>query len=271
MPQLPDNYPQILVVIPMYGKEEYTNACVEAVTMNYGTGYPIEILVVDDGSKIPYANPKINILRLPENTGFTNAANQGILWGRDRFDYILLLNNDTLPHPGFLKELVEVAEADPLIGIAASVRFHPKKEGQPYELCGADLIRGYQHFTDKKTIDNAPRIIEANWIPLCSGLLKMEMIREVGLLDKRYRNHCSDSSYCLEVKIRGWKVILATASIVTHHLSVTTRANDIKVEGDQRIFLERLAGLDYQKIMASMPLDGESKTWGRLSFEVYKK
>ena len=259
------------VIIPMYGKEDYTNRCIEHLTNHYGTGEPIEILVVDDGSETPYVNPKVNVLRLDTNSGFTNATNQGILWFGDRMDYLLLLNNDTEPHAGFLHELVEVAEADKSIGITASVRYHPTRPEHPYELCGSDLIRGYQHFTDKKTLDNAPRAIDCNWIPLASGLLRMDMIRECGLLDKRYRNHCSDSNYCLEVKIRGWKVVLASQSIVTHHLSVTTTANKVRVEEDQKLFLERLANLDYQKIMSVMPLDGEAKTYGKLTFEVYKK
>lgn len=263
---------RIVVVIPMYGKEEYTNKCVEMVTANYGTGQPIEIVVVDDGSEKLYENPKVNVLRLDENSGFTNAANQGILWAQYRnADYVLLLNNDTEPHPGFMQELLLVAEKDESIGIACSVRFHPTKPEHPYELCGSDLIRGYQHFTDKETLDKAPEAIDCNWIPLCSALMRMDMIRDVGLLDKRYRNHCSDSNYCLEAKIRGWKVILVPTSIVTHHLSVTTTANKVRVDDDQRIFLERLAGLDYAKIMSVLPLDGEAKTWGKLSFEVYKK
>ena len=261
-----------VVVIPMFGKEEYTNKCIEKVTHNYGTGEPIEILVVDDGSETPYENPKVNVLRLDKNSGFTNAANQGILWAQYRnSDYVLLLNNDTEPELGFLQELLLVSEADESIGISCSVRYHPTRPEHPYELCGSDLIRGYQHFTDKETLNNAPAVIDCNWIPLCSALMRMDMIRDVGLLDKRYRNHCSDSSYCIEAKIRGWKVVLVPTSIVTHHLSVTTTANKVKVEDDQRIFLERLAGLDYQKLMREMPLDGEAKTFGKLDFTVYKK
>jgi len=263
---------RIAVVIPMYGKAEYTRKCVELVKANYGTGQPIEIVVVDDGSPEPFVDPTINVVRLDKNSGFTAAANAGILWAQVRnADYVMLLNNDTEPHPGFMQELLQVIEADDSIGIACSVRYHPKKAEQPYELCGSDLIRGYQYFTDRAGLDKAPPVIDCNWIPLCSALMRMDMIREVGLLDKRYRNHCSDSSYCLEVKIRGWKVVLVPSSIVTHHLSVTTSANGVNVDTDQRLFLERLAGLEYQKIMAAMPLDGEAKTFGRLTFEVYTK
>lgn len=264
--------PRIVVVVPMFNKAEYTRKCVELLKKNYGTGEPIEILVVDDGSEIPYEDHTINVIRLDENSGFTAAANEGILWAQYRnADYVLLLNNDTEPHLGFLQELLLVSEADKSIGISSSVRYHPTKTEQPYELCGSDLIRGYQYFTDEEGLAKAPPVIDINWAPLCSGLMRMDMIREVGLLDKRYRNHCSDSSYCLEVKIRGWKVVLVPSSIVTHHLSVTTKSNNVNVEKDQRIFLERLAGLDYQKLMREMPLDGEAKTWGKLDFTVYTK
>ena len=261
---------RVVVVIPMFGKEEYTRKCVDTVKKNYGTGEPIEIVVVDDGSPTPFVDPLINVVRLDTNSGFTAAANEGIIWAQYRnADYVLLLNNDTECEPGWLKELVDVMEADPKIGIAASVRRHPNREGQPIELCGSDLIRGFQYFTDEKSLPDIP--IPCNWIPLCSGLLRMDMVREIGLLDKKFRNHCSDSSYCLVAKIRKWGVVIVPTSIVVHHLSVTTTANNVLVDDDQRLFLEQLAGLDYAKIMQSMPIDSEAKTWGRLSFEVYKR
>lgn len=263
---------RVVVVIPMFGKAEYTRECVRLTKLNYGTGEPIEILVVDDGSSEPFVDPTINVIRLEKNSGFTAASNAGILWAQYRnADYVLLLNNDTEPEFGFLQELLVVMESDSTIGIAASVRVHPDREGHKYELCGSDIIRGYQHFTDLKSIDGAPEVLDANWIPLCSGFLRMDMIREIGLLDKRFRNHCSDSEMCLRAKFNYWKVMLATKSRVVHHLSVTTTANGVVVDDDQRIFLEKLAGLETQKLLAAMPLDGEAGTYGRLSFEVYKK
>lgn len=254
----------------MYGKEEYTHKCVELTKKNYGTGKEIEILVVDDGSPKPFKDHTINVIRIEKNSGFTAATNEGILWAQYRnCDYVLCLNNDTEPEPFFLKELLDVMEADETIGIAGSIRYHPNKEGQPYELCGADIIRGFQYFTDKKSLSDIP--IDCNWLPLCSGLLRMDMVREIGILDKRFRNHCSDSEYCLRAKTKDWRVVFVCKSVVVHHLSVTTKHNNITVDEDQKKFLEQIAGLEYQKLMLAMPLDGEAKTYGKLSFEVYKK
>jgi GT2 family glycosyltransferase len=263
---------RIVVVIPMFGKEEYTNKCVEKVKENYGTGEPIEILVVDDGSPTPYVNPTINVIRLDKNSGFTAATNAGILWAQHRnVDYVLLLNNDTEPEPRFLKYLVDALENDHSLGIAASIRRHPNREPQSMELCGSDLIRGYQYFTDEKSLDGKDIPIPCNWVPLCSGLLRMDMIREIGMLDKRFRNHCSDSSYCLWAKINHWGVVIVPKSIVVHHLSITTTENKVMVDDDQKLFLEKISGIDYANIMSAMPLDGEAGTYGRLLFEVYKK
>jgi len=258
----------VCVVIPMYGKSEYTDKCVEYTMKN--AGVPADILVVDDGSPKPYTTKEnVTVLRIEKNSGFTNAVNQGILWALKRdYDHVLLLNNDTEPENDFLKHLVDSMD-DPTVGISCSVRRHPKKKGESIELCGSDLIRGFQYFTEESKLPKDP--IPCNWVPLCSGLLRVSMIREIGLLDKRMRNHCSDTEYCFRAKFAEWKVMLVPKSIVVHHLSVTTTANGVLVDDDQRLMLEKIAGLDYAKLMTAMPLDGEKKTWGRLNFEVYTK
>jgi len=256
------------VVIPMYGQEKYTYKCIDFVRKN--AGYEHDIVVVDDGSKDKFINPLVNVIRLDKNSGFTAAVNAGILWSQKLdYEYVLLLNNDTEPEQNFLKELVDVMESDKTIGIAGSVRRHPKKKGEPIELCGSDLIRGFQYFTEEAKLPKDP--IPCNWFALCSGLLRVDMLREIGILDKRMRNHCSDTDLCFRAKFAGWGVVIVPKSIVVHHLSVTTTANGVLVDDDQRIMLEKVAGLDYAKLMTAMPLDGEAKTWGRIIFETYTK
>lgn len=270
--------PRIWCVIPMYGKEEYTNHCIDLATKNSGVD-DLEILVVDDGSEKPFEGPiringcKVWTMRLDENSGFTNATNKGILMAlshpmnvnKPEVDYIHCLNNDTEPKPDFIRHLLNVMEADPRVGIAGSVREYP--DGR-VELCGADLIRGHQYFADPGMPMDP---IEVNWLPICSGLIRTEMIRYIGLLDPRFRNHCSDSDYCLRAKMWRWKVILVPQSRVIHHLSVTTTSLGVNAGKDQQLFIEKLAGLDYAALMKEVPLDIESKTYGKLDFTTYQK
>jgi GT2 family glycosyltransferase len=255
---------RVCIVIPMYGKSEYTRKCVDMTIANAGID-SYDILVVDDGSPDQYTDDRVIHLRLKENTGYTNATNQGILWAGERYEYILCLNNDTEPEAGFLSELVSIMDADPTVGIAGSIRTY--LDGR-IELCGADLIRGHQYFADA----NLPETpMEVNWFPICSGLLRVQMIREIGVLDKRFRNHCSDSDYCLRAKINGWKVVLAPKSRVLHYLSVTTKENKVDPDLDQRKFIEKLAGMDYAQIMKVIPLDASINAWGKIEFNFYQK
>lgn len=260
---------KVCIIIPMFGQKEYTQKCIEYVYKNAGCDF--QIVVVDDGSVKPFLPSdsiyNVEIIRIEKNSGFTHAVNSGILWAQKKdYDYVMLLNNDTEGEDGFVDELVRCMESDPKIGISGSVRRHTNRERECIELCGSDLIRGYQYFADEDKLPKEP--IECNWIAFCSVMIRMSMIRELGLLDKRMRNHCSDTEYCFRAKVNYWKVMLVPKSIVLHHLSVTTTANNILVDDDQRIMLEKLAGLEYAKLMAVMPLDGEAKTWGRLTFEV---
>jgi GT2 family glycosyltransferase len=252
----------------MYGQAEYTRKCIELTRLNAGIPeQDYDILVVDDGSQEYFTHSEALVLRLKENSGYTNAQNQGILWAGERYDYVHCLNNDTEPHPDFLKHLLDEMEKDESIAIASSVRIYPKDN--LVELYGLDLIRGYQCVTKPENLKD--EVIECNWVPLCSALVRVDVIRELGILNKQMKNHSSDLEYCLRVKQAHYKIIVVTRSQVIHHHEVTTSANKITPEKDQRVLLEILAGLPYQQFMAKIPLDAEQGTYGRLTFEVYQK
>ena len=93
---------KILVIIPMYGEEEYTRKCIDFCIKHAGIVH--DLLVVDDGSPIPFSDERIPTLRIDKNGGYTPAVNQGILYAQERmYEYVLLLNNDTEAEPNFLK------------------------------------------------------------------------------------------------------------------------------------------------------------------------
>jgi GT2 family glycosyltransferase len=254
----------------MYGQAAYTRKCIDLTLKN--AGVPIDVLVVDDGSPEAfyaveeYEGANVQVLRLFENTGYTNATNQGILWAQKRdYDFVHLLNNDTEPYPDFIKHLVEAMKDD--VAVASSVRLYPKED--LVELYGIDLLRGYQAVTKMPNLKD--EVVECNWVPLCSALVRMDVVREVGLLDKAMRTHSSDLDYCLRIKIAHHRIIVVTNSRVIHHHEVTTKACGITPERDQMALLEKLAGLHYAQFMARIPLDCEGQTYGQLRFEVIKK
>jgi len=261
---------KIAVIIPMFGKEELTRKCIEFTLKN--AGVPVDIVVVDDGSPIPYEDERATIIRLEQNRGYTGATNEGILHAQKlEYDYVHLLNNDTEPEPNFIKVLHDVMQKESAIGIAGSVRKLVTDSEMCYELFGEDMIRGYQRVCNQDMLKDLPEIIHTYWVPLCSSLVRMDMIREIGLLDKQMRTWCSDTDYCFRANFAHWNVSIIPASIVLHIHQGTTGTNISEgVSKDQQVALQKISGFHYANLMTKMPLDCESKSYGKISFEVIK-
>lgn len=258
----------ICVIIPVFNFPEMTTECLESVITN--AGMKVDILIVDDGSSIPYMDLRVFNLALGKNTGFTNAINQGILWCGDKYKYVHLLNNDTIARPGFIKVLYDLMEKDNTIGIASSVRLTIVNGVKIIQGYGIDLICGYHSITEGWA-NNGQAIAYCDWLPLCSTLVRMEMIRYIGLLDRRFRDHCSDNDFCIRANQDGWKVVSVPESKVEHIGRVTTTHNKIETKADQELFIRKLAGIQTQELMNRLPLDSEAGTWGSMQFGTYNK
>ena len=263
----------IVVIIPMYGFSELTDKCV-ALTMQ-NAGVEVDILVVDDGSQIPYRNQDADyVLRLDENTGFTNAINQGILYAMREnpyLKYIHLLNNDTEPEPDFIKYLVDAMNTYKDIAIAASTKIL-EREPLLIENAAIDLLFGWHCFTDYHLSEE---IKDITFTGFTSVLLRVDAIQEIGLLDKRMRNYCSDNDYCFRAIQNGYKVVVVPKSRVFHERETTTRANGVQTGSDQKILFDKLSGVDIQKVLDRLPLDhtedSNRQNYGRLKLEIYEK
>jgi len=256
---------KICAIVPMCGFPEMTKKCIDYTFKN--AGVDCEILVVDDGSPEPFQDARVSVLRLEKNSGFTNATNQGILWCKDRFDYVLLLNNDTEPEPDFIKYLLEALEKDSEIGIAGSSRIIYQEGGKPLiENFGVDLISGYQAYT---TTDLDKEIVYVAWLPVCSALIPMEIIRYVGLLDKNMKTFCSDNDYCIRVQQLGYRIALVPKSKVKHFHMHTVKHMKIEGSQDQLVLLGKLACRLQTQLLETYPLDYEQNTWGKLDFTIH--
>ncbi len=263
---------QVLVVIPMFNHHAITKRCIDLTLKN--AGMQVDILVVDDGSHKHFLATEydfnVHVLRLDENSGYTNATNQGILWGKHKYKYVHLLNNDTLPKAGFIKILYDYMEANDVVGIAGSVRLN-KLDGKKFtEIHGIDLIRGYQLVYEGWIEPNDSRwkseALICDWFPVCSALVRTKMMKYIGILDPQFRNHCSDSDYCIRANHNKWNVVVLPKSQVVHEHQTTVRDHNEHVGIDQKLFIEKIAGIKYQQLMSRLPLDKEQNYWGTLTF-----
>lgn len=112
--------PYFSVIIPLYNKAPYVHKAVESVIGQTHTDW--ELWIVDDGStdgsseivKV-YTDTRIQIIRLEENVGVSNARNKGVSLSTS--PYITFLDADDWWEPTFLKEMAGLIERHPNAGI----------------------------------------------------------------------------------------------------------------------------------------------------------
>ena len=111
------------IVIPVWNQLEATRDCINSIERN--TLYPHRLIIIDNASGNKTAKymddlqkdrkTKVLLLRNKENQGFIKAVNKGVL--QATAEYVCILNNDTFVTDGWLKEMINIINEDPAIGI----------------------------------------------------------------------------------------------------------------------------------------------------------
>src|SRR5258708_40341915 len=111
---------KVAVVTVNYNTDEDTKALLRSLEHVKKNDFEIEIIVVDNGSKIalllPYKEKKENVtsIRSDVNTGFAGGYNIGIRKAIENgADFVLIVNNDTLTDSEMIVNLLEVLGSDP--------------------------------------------------------------------------------------------------------------------------------------------------------------
>ena len=99
----------ISIIIPHFNKSELTNRLVLSLQAFCGK---CEILVFDDGSKIPYVNPEVRVCRVDENMGFLYASRAALAIAKG--DIKILINNDVLITGDILTPVEKQIKSSPL-------------------------------------------------------------------------------------------------------------------------------------------------------------
>ncbi len=226
---------KIVISIINFRTADLTQKCVESVLSDL-EGIDGQIVIVDnnsgDGSADIIQNwiekqniDQTTLVRSPKNLGFSGGHNLAI--ATCEAEYYLVLNSDALLQPGFLKSVIETADANPKAGFITPILSY--QDGTVQTSCfrfhspASELIRSAKtgfvtRLFSKYHIDlGTEPTSEIEWASFACILLRTEMFKEIGPMDEGYFLYFEDAEYCLRAGRAGWGIRQDRQAHAIHH------------------------------------------------------
>jgi len=224
---------KVTVVIPNYNGIKYIRGCIDSLRTQEGE--PFDILVIDNASKdgsleiLQQEYQEARVIALSENTGFCHAVNLGIR--ESATPYVLLLNNDTVVKPGFVKALVEAIEESEDIFSVSSMMLSMQDESIIDDAGDGYCALGWAYSRGKGQPASAYKE-KAEIFAACGGaaIYRKSIIEEIGEFDENHFAYLEDIDIGYRARIYGYRNLYEPKAKVIHAGSATSgsRYNEFK-------------------------------------------
>lgn len=208
------NQPLVISVILNTNRRDDTLECLRSLQQSSYLNH--RAIVLDnhsnDGSleAIRSNFPKVEIIELAENRGYTGNNNVGIRIALEaQADWVFVLNEDTILDPECLAKLVAVGQSHPNIGMVGPMVYH-LAEPTMIQSAGGVLGRGWESVHLGKDEQDAGQFREphmVSWLTGCALLIRRAVIDQVGMLDERMFIYYEETEWCLRARAAGWRLV----------------------------------------------------------------
>lgn len=218
---------QPVVVIPNLNGGDEVLAAVQSLAEQSLQPY---IIVVDnastDGSaeQIAQTYPDVEIIHNKRNYGYAGGINPGFRRAIELgAAYAAVFNDDAVADKRWLKQLVDHLDANPKVAAAAAKILTTDKErldssGDYYTTWGLPYPRGRREY-DTHKYDDQTVIFAATG---AASLYRVKALQDVGLFDEDFFAYYEDVDLSFRLQLAGWKVSFVPASLVYHHIGMTS-------------------------------------------------
>ncbi len=216
--------PTVGVVIVNWNGRSHLERCLDALAQQTMSSF--EVVVVDNGSvdgsaeMVRHRYPHVRLLCQPTNLGFAEANNVGIRACGTPF--VATLNNDTVPRPDWLEQLLAPALANEQVGMVASKMLFAHRPGV-INSAGIALDRAGIAWDRLGGVPDAEGDAPEEVFGPCAGaaLYRRDMLDEIGLFDGDFFAYLEDVDLAWRARLAGWRCAYAPGAVVTHVHSAT--------------------------------------------------
>lgn len=223
-------FPKILILILNWNGKKDTLECLASLSA-VNPSPLFSVLVVDNGSQddsveaIRASFPEIPILETKENLGFAGGNNVGIRWAlKKSFEWILLLNNDTIVAPDLIEQLIKAAKEKPSARILGAKIFRYHDQERIDHLGGfwnPDTATHISYASDQIDDGSYDEMKQIDYVSGCALFMHRSVPETIGLLEERFFLLWEESDFCKRALKAGFEIWTAPKAKIWHKVSAS--------------------------------------------------
>lgn len=212
---------KISVIVLAWNGEKYLEPCLQALLAQVYS--PFEILVVDNASTdgsvavVEKFLPRVRLVRNAYNLGYSAGNNVGI--DQVDGDIVILLNQDTVVQPGWLRAIAETF-ADSSISIVGCKSLY--MDGRGFQHAGG-IVRPGDAFTTHVgwgEVDHGQydQLTDPDYVTGAAFAIHRRVLDRIGKLDEEfYPGFYEEIDYCYRARRAGFRVVYQPRAVLHHH------------------------------------------------------
>ena len=224
-PESSNTLPRVVVTVLTYNLSKDTIECVKSLQ---DIDYPsCTIHVVDNGStdgsfeRLKDALPGVPVHSTGRNLGYTGGVNACLRYAKeDDPAYVLVLNNDTVVTPQFLRHLVHAMEKEP--GAAAACgTIYCHHDPERVWFAGGRMVpwRGlalHDHAGEILKPEELGEPKKTDFLNGCMVLFRTSVLDQIGGEDERFFMVLDDIELSARIQKKGFSLLYVPRSIIYH-------------------------------------------------------
>lgn len=215
---------KILIIIPNFNGQKYWADLMPVLSQEKYQDFDLEVLVVDNHStdnSVKYLvkhYPQITIIKNQENLGYVGANNVGYEYAKyNHFDYIFLLNQDTVIVKGFLQPLYNFGKENKFGSLQPKLKLW-SDQNKLNTIGNAIHYLGFGYGVGSETIDQTNQVIsKINYSSGAGVFLAMPVLAKLGyLFDNTMFMYLEDLDLGWSLNLLGYDNYLIPDSLIYH-------------------------------------------------------
>jgi GT2 family glycosyltransferase len=224
---------KLSIIILCWNDRKVIGDCLESIYSNTHS-IEFEVIVSDNGSTdgslefIRSSYPLVHLIENGRNLRFAKANNVGIRASRG--EYVLILNPDTIIHPGSLDRMITAADRHPEAGAFGCRVLNSdgsyQVSSRPFasfkgEWITALYLRWLGLVNAWFTSDSYPGWTgttqrRVDWVSGCFILVRTEVLKFLGGFDEQFFYYYEDMDLCRRIWQAGYPILYIPETTITH-------------------------------------------------------